>query len=162
MKGLLFGTVLSVMPLGINGAWALEIQPGEWLLEMPVFRIMDPATGKVVKEVKPDKPLKRVCYTESKAKQMQTLKKGTKLPVKGCNALVTENNDTEISIDSRCPTADGAEFHSLVQFIKVSDKELTFQTSMQNTEPGKAKNIQVTFKQTFVSSQCSDKAVIEK
>lgn len=161
MKGLLFGTVLSVMTLGINGAWALEMQPGEWQLEMPVLRVIDPATGKIVKEDKLDEPSKRVCYTESKVKLMQTLKKGTKLPVEGCNALVSENSDTEISMDSRCPTTDGAEIHTLVKYIKVSDKELTLQTSMQNTKPGKAKNIQVSYKQTFVSSQCSDKAVIE-
>ena len=162
MKGLLFGTTLSAMALGINGAWALDMQPGEWQLESPEVRIVDKTTGKLFKQEKLSAPPKRVCYTTSKVEQMQVIQKGTQLPVQGCTGSVSENNNMEMAIDSRCPTQDGSEIHTLVKYTKVSDKEFIFQPSMENTSPGKGKNVTMTFKQTFVGKKCSDQAAIQK
>lgn len=162
MKGLLFGAALSVLALGTNGAWALEMLPGEWQLGSPMVRIVDKTTGTLIFEEQSNEPPKLSCFTPQRIEELKTLKTGTQISSKNCSTVVTENDNAALTMESHCPVNDNSEGYILVKYRKVSDDEITFSTSVENHSKENIYNGTVTYKQTFISKNCSDKATIAK
>lgn len=119
-----------------HSAFALDIQPGEWIMD---------SKGKP----------KSVCYTQKEVEQLKSAKPGSKMTVDGCSIEIKENTAERHIADTVCATPK-AKVHVVIEQKKLSETEISMKMDINATgKDGRVVKNSTEFVQTFVGSKCS-------
>ncbi|POP41609.1 hypothetical protein CHU32_16990 [Superficieibacter electus] len=144
MKNLALIAISLFTMAGIQSASALDIQPGEWSMQV---------TGQ------PKSGL--ICVTPAMVKQYKLTTAGQEQSKDGCHSKILENTDTKLVTDLKCEKPEG-KIDTHIVVVKKSDTEVITTTNLNIDASGKKVSTDMTSVQTFVSKDCSAAAVPAK
>lgn len=121
---------------GSHSAMALDIQPGEWVME---------SQGTAI----------HMCYTEKMAEDSKKIAKGFETTAEGCTTKFTESTDTLLVNETTCDKPD-SKMHTVVETKKISDTEFHMTMKMDLENGGQKMSTSSETVQKFVGKECSE------
>lgn len=136
MKYFKLAAIFTVAMAGSHSAMALDIQPGEWVME---------SQGTAI----------HLCYTEKMAADSKKIAKGFETTADGCTTKFTESTDTLLVNETTCDKPE-AKMHTVVETKKISDTEFHLTMKMDMDNNGQKMSTSSETVQKFVGKACSE------